>query len=406
MMDEASDGRWVIHADLDAFFASAEVLRHPELAGLPVIVGGTPTGRGVVCSATYAARRFGVRSAMPMAQALRLCPDVVVLPVDGAHYGALAERFVALLREFSPLVEVVSIDEAYLDASGSERLFGGPVALAQALKRRVSTELGLTVSLGVAGNRLVAKIASDLDKPDGLRVVPHGAEAATLAPLPIERLPGVGPRASARLRALGVTTCAELAAAPDALLALVAGASAAGLRRRARGESDTPVRAEREERKSLGHERTFSADRRGPAELERPLYQLCEETGAALRTRGLAAGTLTLKLRYHDFATLTRQLPLEPATDAHQTLFEAARELLAGALRERDAPVRLIGVRASGLAAPMRQLTLFEDRSERTRRLNAALDRLADRAGRRVLAPARYADVHRRLDLDKEATRG
>ena len=390
--DGARSGSWVIHADLDAFFAAAEVARRPELAGMPLIVGGSPAGRGVVCSASYEARAFGVRSAMPVAQALRLCPRALVVPVDSDWHNTLSRRFRRILADYSPLVEVVSIDEAYLDASGSERLFGGAIGLARALKGRVRDELGLTVSLGVASNRLVAKIASDLDKPDGLRVVARGAEAATLAPLAIERLPGVGPRASRLLRAAGVTTCGELAAAPDVLLTPAAGRNVERLRQRARGECATLAWAERGARKSLGHERTFACDQRGLEALEGPLYWLCEETGAALRAQGLAAGMVALKLRYHDFATITRQQSLAQPTDAHQQMFAAARELLVSALCERAASVRLIGVRAASLTAGARQLPLFDDGSERTRRLNAALDHLAARAGARVALPARYLD--------------
>jgi DNA polymerase-4 len=382
--------RWVIHADLDAFFAAAEVLRRPELAGQPLIVGGAPDGRGVVASASYEARAYGVRSAMATAQALRLCPDALVLPGDHRYYRELSGRFQTILREYSPLVEVVSVDEAYLDATGSERLFGGAYPLARELKERVRAELGLVVSLGVASNKLVAKIASDLDKPDGLRVVQPGDEAASLAPLPVERLPGVGPKAGARLRANGITTLGALADAAADILWIVAGKDAERVRALARGEDDRPVRGEREERKSVGHERTFARDRYGLPELTSPLYELCEATGAELRRRGLVAGTLAIKLRYHDFTTITRQQSLAQPSDAHQELFAVARRLLDAALRERAAAVRLIGVRASALAVPTRQLPLFDQESERTRRLNTALDRLAERAGKRLVVPASH----------------
>jgi DNA polymerase IV len=389
-VDERAGNRWVIHADLDAFFAAAAILRRPELAGLPVVVGGSPTGRGVVASASYEARAFGVRSAMPMSQALRLCPQAVIVGVEGAFIRELSHRFQAILGEFSPLVEVVSVDEAYLDAGGSERLFGGAPAIAAEIKRRVRQELGLVVSLGVATNRLVAKIASDLDKPDGLRIVPPGMEAATLAPLPVEKAPGIGPRSAARLRAQGIATLGQIAAASEGLLTAVVGDDAERLRRLARGEDDRPVRGERDERKSIGHERTFARDRRGLPELEAPLFDLCEETGMALRRQGLAGATVCLKLRYDDFTTITRQESLSGPTDAHQQFFATARQLLIGALHERAAPVRLIGVRVSGLSEPAMQLTLFDTRLQRTRQLNAALDRLADRAGARIVTPARY----------------
>jgi DNA polymerase IV len=388
-MSGASE-RWVIHADLDAFFAAAEVLRRPELAGRPVIVGGSPQGRGVVSSATYEARAAGVRSAMPMAQAIRLCPDAVIVRPSFGWYQELSARFRTILESFSPLVEVVSIDEAYLDASASERLFGGPVDLAVALKRRVRDELGLAVSLGVAGNKLVAKIASDLDKPDGLRVVPLGSEAVTLAPLPVARLPGIGPKASQRLRAQGISTLGDLAHAPDALLR-AAGSDPERLRQRARGIDERLVTTERDPRKSVGHERTFDHDRAGFAELEGPLYDLCAETGTELRKRSLTATTVTLKLRYNDFTTITRQHSLPFVTDAHQEIFAVARDLLRRALGERHAPVRLLGVRASGLTAVVRQLELFHDERERTRRLNLALDCLASKTDAASIRPARFA---------------
>lgn len=391
-MHARDDSRWVIHADLDAFFAALAVRERPELAGRPVVVGGSPTARGVVSSASYEARAFGVRSAMPMTQALRLCPQAVVVGTGSLPIRDASRRFLAILADFSPLVEAVSVDEAYLDASGSERLFGGPAAIAAAIKRRVRDELGLVVSLGVATNRLVAKIASDLDKPDGLFLVPAGQEAATLAPLPVERAPGIGPKLAARLCAHGLATLGALAAAPEGLLAAVVGDDADRLRRLARGEDDRPVRGGPDERKSIGHERTFAHDRHGLAELEAPLFALCEETGMALRRRGLAGATVCLKVRYDDFTTITRQQSLPWPTDAHQELFAVARGLLAGALRERAAPVRLVGVRVSGLGAPAMQLDLFDDRRARTRRLNRALDHLAARAGARVVTPARYVE--------------
>ena len=211
-MQVEDSARWIIHADLDAFFAAVAVKEHPELRGKPVIVGGSPEGRGVVTSATYEARAFGVRSAMPAAQAVRLCPQAHFVRVSGDSIRWHAERFRDILDRFSPVVEVVSVDEAYLDTGNSWRLYGGGVELARHLKERVHEELGLVVSIGAASNRLVAKIASDLGKPDGFTVVPHGNEASALAPLPIERLPGIGPKSAERLRQHGIQTLGQLAA--------------------------------------------------------------------------------------------------------------------------------------------------------------------------------------------------
>jgi DNA polymerase IV len=387
----AEQGRtWVIHADLDAFFAAAEVLRNPDLAGKPVIVGGSPGGRGVVSSASYEARAFGVRSAMPVAQAARLCPEGIFIHPDGTLYRDLSHRFREILDEFSPIVEVVSVDEAYLDASYSERLFGGAVELARSLKARVKEELGLVVSLGVAPNRLIAKIASDLDKPDGLRIVPHGTEATFLAPLSIDRMPGIGPKAAVTLRAHGIETLGQLATASDALLQSIAGRHADTLRVRALGQYIKPVRSDHDPAKSLGHERTFSHDLRKLDEMRAALFSLAERSGADLRKRGLACGVVTLKLRYSDFSTVNRQRSLERPTDAHQEIFAVAADLLQLSLRERSDPVRLIGLRLSRLSEPASQLDLFDDRPERTRRLNHALDGLAERHGDSIVRPAGF----------------
>lgn len=388
MTNENRAGTWVIHADLDAFFAAVAILRQPELVGQPVIVGGSPDGRGVVSSASYEARAFGVRSAMPAATAARLCPHGIFVKVPGEAIREYAERFREILYQFSPVVEIVSVDEAYLDASDSERLFGGAVELARQLKDKVFQETGLVVSLGIASNRLVAKIASDLDKPDGFRVVPHGEEAATFAPLPIERLPGIGPKTSTALRKIGIQTLGELAGAPEGALHSVAGRHADSLRKRARGESSKPVASDRGPQKTLGHERTFSRDLRGMAELRVPLFGLCERTGAELRRRSMVAGVVALKLRYDDFTTVSRQRALPEPTDAHQDIFNAASGLLAAALAERSSPVRLIGVRVAGMTEYALQLDLFTQNRVRTQHLNRALDALADRHGHGILRPA------------------
>lgn len=373
--------RWVIHADLDAFFAAVAVKENPELRGKPVIVGGSPEGRGVVTSATYEARAYGVRSAMPAAQAKRLCPHAVFVRVPGESIRAHAQRFREILYEFSPVVEVVSVDEAYLDTGDSRRLYGGGIELARRLKERVRDELGLVVSIGAASNRLVAKIASDLGKPDGFTVVPHGHEAATLAPLPIERLPGIGPKSAARLRAHGITTLGQLAAAPEGLLVAIAGSHAASLRSRARGEYSKPVRPDRGPQKSLGHGRTFARDLRGLAELNRPLFELSEQVGRDLRSKRLAGNTVGLKVRYADFETRGRQVSLAEPTDAHQEIYQAARELLIQTLSSRSAPVRMMEVRVSGLCEASIQLGLFDSSRKRLRDLNGALDQLAARHG-------------------------
>ena len=396
--------RWVVHVDLDAFFANAEVRRRPELRGRPVIVGGEPEGRGVVSSATYEARAYGVRSAMPLAEARRRCPDAVFLRGDFAYYGELARAFRAVLRDLSPTVEVASIDEAYLDATGLERAPGPPARLAEALKARLHAELGLTASVGVAPNKALAKIASDLRKPDGLVVVPQGEGARFLAPLPVGRIPGVGPKARERLAACGIHLIGELAAAPPPLLREVFGRRGAEVALLARGVDDRPLVTERAA-KSVGHERTFGADVTDPAELRRALRPLCERTAAQLRREGLGGRVVALKLRHADFRTTGRQRALRPATDAPAAILGVAEQLLVETLAATGwRRIRLLGVRVGGLGPLARQLELFDPAPLRDIQLNAALDRLRARFGEgaiaRGLPASRQAAVGGRPKMD------
>lgn len=377
--------RWIIHADLDAFFANAEVLRRPELCGRPVVVGGDPDGRGVVSSATYEARARGVRSAMPVAHARRLCPDAVFLRGDFAHYGELSRRFRAILRDLSPTVEVASIDEAYLDATGLAREPGPPTAVVETIKARLRAEVGLTASLGVAPNKTLAKIASDLRKPDGVVLVGQGGGAAFLAPLPVGRLAGVGPKARARLAALGIRRIGELAAAPPVLLREVFGERGPALALRARGIDDRPLEPDTPA-KSRGHERTFARDIGDLTALRRALRDLSERTAAELRRGGLGGRIVALKLRDSDFRTIGRQRALRGATDDAGAIFAAAEALLREALAAPGAPwvgrrLRLLGVRVGGLGPLARQLDLFDPAPLRDIRLNRALDELHARFG-------------------------
>lgn len=379
--------RVIVHADLDAFFASAEILRRPELRGLPVIVGGQPGGRGVVAAASYEARAFGVHSAMSAAQAHRLCPQAVFLPGDGDYYRDLSQRFRRILESYSPLVEMVSIDEAYLDLSHAGRSFVSPLAAAEAIKQYVRDELGLVVSLGVATSRMVAKIASDLDKPDGLRVVAAGEEERFLAPLPVERMPGIGPKATARLHQNGIETLGALARLSPVLLEPIFGKRSAEVLQRARGIDDRRVEPEGGPRRSVGHERTFSHDLTNFVEIERSLYQLAEQTGRDLRRRGLRAGGVALKLRYSDFETVGKQRRFARPTDAHREIVSVAIELAHELLAQRRAPIRLLGVRVTTLSDLAIQLPLFEVDPLRQRRLNLALDQLVERHGRGIIQP-------------------
>ncbi len=353
--------RIIFHLDLDAFFAAVEILHNPDLANKPVLVGGRPEERGVVAAASYPARAFGCRSAMPMAQALRLCPEAIVLPVRHDLYRQVSRRVMIILHETTPLVEQVSIDEAFLDVSARVEIWDAAVALAQHVQARVRDEVGLSASLGVATNKQVAKVASDLHKPGGLTVVPPGAEAQFLAPLPARALWGVGPVTAARLAAMQITTIGELAAAPLEQLRAAFGRHGAGLAQRARGIDDSPVVSETE-RKSYSQERTFNQDLSDLRSLKGQLWKMSQGVAQDLQRAGLTGGTVAIKLRYSDFTTFSRQTSLVVPTDDAIVIYRAALTLL-----ERNwqpgRPVRLLGVGAHQLGQPTGQLSLFGDES-------------------------------------------
>ncbi len=379
--------RTILHADLDAFFAAVEQRDRPELRGRPVIVGGGgPGDRGVVSTASYEARRFGVHSAMPLRTAGRLCPQGVFLPVDGRKYQAEGRRVMAILRRFTPQVQPVSIDEAFLDVTASRALFGDGEAIGRAIKAAVRDEVGLTVSVGVAATKLVAKVASDLRKPDGLVVVPPGEEAAFLAPLPIARLWGVGEKTAAALADYGVVTIGDLAALPPEVLARRLGKHGAALVDRARGIDPDPV-ATGEPAKSIGHEHTFDRDTADREAIERTLLGLADGVAGRLRSAGLRAGTVTLKLRDAGFATITRQATLAAPTDLTEPIFETSLALLRRELRGQR--IRLVGVTASNLRDP-EQLGLFDAAGDPRRRAAAeALDTIRRKYGSRAVTRAR-----------------
>ncbi len=377
--------RAIIHADLDAFYASVEVLDDPSLLGKPVIVGGGPDLRGVVMAASYEARAFGVHSAMPLRTAGRLCPNGVYLPGRPDRYRELSERVMAIFASYTPLVEPISLDEAFLDVTGSAAVFGDGEAIGRAIKQRVLDEVGLVVSVGVASNKLCAKVASDLRKPDALVVVPPGSEAEFLAPLPIRRLWGVGPQAQAALADFGVTTIGQLAALPPASLHRRFGRHGDDLASRARGVDRSEVQPFHAP-KSIGHEHTFGTDTRDRARLESTLLDLAESVASRLRHHELAARTLQLKLRYEGFETLTRQAPLPHATRETTPLYETAIALLRATLVEGRA-VRLVGLTAMSLT-DAQQLTLF-DGTDRTDRLTHSIDVVRERFGERAITRAR-----------------
>jgi DNA polymerase IV len=378
--------RTILHVDLDAFFAAVEQRDRPELRGKPVIVGGGgPNDRGVVSTASYEARVFGVRSAMPLRTAGRLCPHGVFLPVDGAKYVGVSRDVMAVLRRFTPLVEPISIDEAFLDVTGSLRMFGDGPAIARRIKDEVQEAVGLTISVGVATTKLVAKIASDLRKPDGLVVVPPGDEAAFLAPLPITRLWGVGEKSAVALREYGVRTIGDLAGLPDDLLTRRFGKFGSALGSRARGRDDDPV-AGREAAKSIGHEHTFDVDTSDREQIERTLLAMSEGVSERLRDSGVKATTITVKIRDTTFRTITRQRTLPDPTDLTEPIFRAAIELARPEVR--GVRIRLLGVTASGLG-DRDQLALFEAVDPRRRRAVEAADAVRHRFGERAITRAR-----------------
>ena len=355
----ADPPRAIIHLDLDAFFASVEVLENPKLAGKPVVVGGRPEERGVVAAASYPARAFGIHSAMPMARALALCPQVVIVPPRHRLYHEYSERVMIILHETSPLVEQMSIDEAYLDLTEQVSAWEEAVEVAHRLQARVREDIQLSASLGVAANKVVAKVASGRDKPGGLTVVRPGEEAVFLAPLPVQTLPGVGPVTAQKLAELGVATIGDLAGVPEAELRARFGRPGADLALRARGIDDQPVVTGHELR-SVSQEVTFSRDLADLETLRRQLWRLSQEVGQRLKEVNMAAGTVAIKLRYADFTTLTRQMSLAVPTDDEQEIYRAAQVLLDRAW-QRGRPVRLLGVAARGLSAPAGQLSLLAD---------------------------------------------
>jgi DNA polymerase-4 len=385
------DAAVILHVDLDAFFAAVEQRDRPELRGKPVIVGGGgQRDRGVVSTASYEARVFGVRSAMPLRTAAALCPHGIFVPVDGRKYAKESRAVMEILRRFTPKVEAISIDEAFLDVAGSEPLFGSPEAIGRRIKDAIHDERGLTASVGVAATRLVAKIASDLRKPDGLVVVPAGEEAAFLAPLAIERLWGVGAKTRAALRDYGVATVGDLASVPVDLLARRFGRFGPLLHERARGIDATPVGVEADA-KSMSHEHTFDTDTGDREEIERTLLSLSEGVAGRLREAGVRASGVQLKLRDEDFVTITRQRTLPDPTDLGEELYHAVLELARPELRaiaNRGQKVRLLGVGAINLWTSD-QIGLFEGANERRRKAAAAIDSVRKKYGRKSIGRAR-----------------
>ncbi|HOX06734.1 MAG TPA: DNA polymerase IV [Planctomycetota bacterium] len=369
--------RAIIHVDMDAFYASVEVLDDPKLAGLPVVVGGRAEDRGVIAAASYEARKFGVHSAMSTARALRLCPKAVLLPPRFDRYGEMSGQVFAILREYTPLVEPLSIDEAFLDVTGCERLHGPAEEIGRKLKRRIREETRLTASVGVAPNKFLAKLASDLRKPDGFLVIAADEAPALLAALPVSRLWGVGRATEEILGTLGVRKIGDLFGVSRELLERRLGTHAADLLSLARGIDDRPVVPDAEP-KSIGAETTFPSDIGDAEELLGHIDRLVERVARELREAGYEARTVHLKARYPDFSTVTRARTLPAATDRTAEIRAAARELFRERLDRRGRPLRLIGVSLSGLVRPEAvQGELFADpANDRARRFDRAKDEL------------------------------
>ncbi len=376
--------RTILHVDMDAFFAAVEQRDNPELRGRPVIVGSDPKqgkGRGIVATCSYEARRLGVHSAQPISRAWRLCPQGVYLRPDMERYARASERIMALLLEFTDLVEQVSVDEAFLDVSGCRRLFGGGEEIAGKVKARILQAQRLTASVGVASNKFVAKVASDLRKPDGLVVVEPGTEREFLNPLPIGRLWGVGSKTEKALHMMGIERIGQLAVFDRAALIRRFGASSDHLWRLAQGLDERPVLPE-EGYQSIGHELTFEEDTLDAARLHATLLGLTEKVSRRLRAHGVRCRTITVKLRESDFSTFTRRTTMTKAADTTEAMFPVAERLLRGLARKGKA-VRLIGIYASHLQAVSGagQLDLFDEGQNRNRKLAGAVDDIARRYG-------------------------
>jgi len=401
--------REILHLDMDAFYASVEVLDDPDLRGKPVIVGGGMK-RGVVAASSYEARKFGVHSSIPMAKAKRLCPHGIFLPVRMERYKEVSDRVFGIFRRYTPLVEPISLDEAFLDVTASVRLFGSPEEIARRIRTEIRAETGLTVSAGVASSKLVAKIASDMNKPDGLTLVPHGKEREFLAPLQVGRLWGVGEATRSALAELGVMKIGDLAGMPEAEVVRRLGKHGAHLYRLAHGIDDREVEPERKIQ-SMGRENTFDEDLVEVLALRRELLDIATRTAARLRNHRLKGRTVTLKVKYADFRLVTREVTLSHGIDDGGEIF---REAL-GLLEKTEAgkkPIRLLGIYLSNFGgeplreAGSRQIPLFGLRATtvslsrasgvrdpaRTAKLNEAVDRIRGKYGEKGIRPGTLAE--------------
>ena len=371
--------RRIMHIDLDAFFVSVEQALHPELKGKLVVVGGRADRRGVVASASYEARAFGLHAGMPLKTASRLCPQAIFIEGNFQRYRTASAKFVAILEGLSPFIEQTGLDEAYLDVTGFESLHGTLKQMALAIKKRIRDEVGISASVGIAGCKVVAKVAAKQSKPDGLLEVAAGEETRFLAPLPINKLPGVGEKTEQVLRGLGVKTIGNLATMPPDTLKSRFGAFGTVLQNHARGVDDSKVEPPGEA-KSISRETTFAEDSRNLAFLEATLRYLGERVGADLRRHNKQTGCVVLKLRYADFTTITRHHSLNQATDTDEIIFETGRQLLGKALLAEKQPVRLIGIGVTSLTEA-KQLNMLDASVSRLEKLDKAVDRIRQKYG-------------------------
>jgi len=387
--------RTILHIDLDAFFCAVEETRNPELRGKAFAVGGKPDERGVVASCSYAARRMGVRSAMPMAKALRLNPGLIIVSSRHRLYSEVSHQVMERLHNLTVLVEQISIDEAFLDISG---IHEAPETIAHKLQSQIRDELQLPCSIGIASNKLVAKLATEVGKalalqkikaqglvepPNAVTTVPFGEEAAFLNPLPADMLWGVGPKTSARLTELGIRTIGDIAKWPESELIRLFGENGRDLARHSKGIDDRPIVTERET-KSISQEITFSRDVRDDKVLQKTLHEMSAEVGKQLRKNNLAGKTVKLKIRWPDFTTLTRQTTLNHPTDQDDEIEKTAFDLMKS-VRKPNQAVRLIGVGVSGLGPPIRQLGLWDIDNEKSRHLQEAVDELREKYGNEII---------------------
>ena len=372
--------RTIMHIDLDAFFVSVEQALNPELRDKPVVVGGKPDRRGVVAAASYEARAFGLHSGMPLTTAYRLCPHAIFIEGNFPRYRDASQRFMAILADFSPFLEPVGLDEAYLDATGFESIHGSIHQMAVAIKRRISDELELCASVGIAGGKIIAKVASELSKPDGLLVVAEGEERSFLAPLSITKLPGIGRKTEQILKSLGINTIGKLSTTPLSTLKSHLGMSGELLHRYANGidarQVEPPGAA-----KSISRETTFGKDTLNRPLLKATLRYLSERVGTELRQRGKQTRCVTLKLRYADFTTITRRQTLRQSDSSDQTIFETGLRLLKRQLLQEKQPVRLIGIGVSNLIEPGRQLDMLDSSAQRREQLDRVIDRIRQKYG-------------------------